>query len=88
MEVLKVATNTNVNKLAGAIAKIMERQETVELRMVGAGTVNIAMKSIAVARGFTAAAGKELVCAPGFLTYEDEGLPRTMLRIIVMDKNR
>lgn len=88
MEILKVASNTNVAKLAGAIAGIVEDGKSAELRAVGAGAVNTAMKSLAVARGYVAPKGMELVCAPGFLLYEENGAPRTLIRLIISDMNR
>lgn len=88
MEILKVASTTDVAKLAGAIAGIAEDGKQVELRAVGAGPVNVVMKALAVARGYTAPAGMDLVCIPAFMNYEDGGKPRTMMRLIVTDKNR
>ena len=45
--------------------------------------VNQAVKAIAVARGYTAPLGIDLVCVPCFYTVEIEGEKRTAMRFIV-----
>lgn len=86
MEVLKVSANTEVKSLAGAIAGWMREENGAELQAIGAGAVNTAIKAIAVARGFMAPTGIELVCTPCFAEVEIEGKIRTVIKLRVSDR--
>ena len=70
MEVLKVSAKSVPNSVAGAIA----------------GATNQAVKAIAIARGYLAPAGMDLVCVPTFgnIVINDE--ERTAIRLIVERK--
>ena len=52
MEVLKVSHSSAPNKVAGAIAGVLSKNEEVEIQAIGAGAVNQAVKAIAIARRF------------------------------------
>jgi stage V sporulation protein S len=65
-EILKVSKGSDPSKVAGAIAGIMSKNTKVEIEAIGAASVNQAVKSIAVARGYLAPIGVELVCKPAF----------------------
>lgn len=86
MEVLKVSANTEVKSLAGAIAGWMREENGAELQAIGAGAVNTAIKAIAVARGFLASAGVDLVCTPGFAEVVIEGETRTVIKLRLSDR--
>lgn len=62
MEVLKVSTKSNPNSVAGALAAIIKEKNIAEIQAVGAGAINQAVKAIAIARGFVAPSGKDIVC--------------------------
>ena len=62
MEVLKVSTKSNPNSVAGALAAIIKEKNIVEIQAVGAGAINQAVKAIAIARGFVAPSGRDIVC--------------------------
>lgn len=83
MEVLKVSNKSNPNSVAGAIAGIVKEQEKVELQAVGAGALNQAIKGIAIARGFVAPSGLDLICIPAFTDVNIEGSDRTGIKLIV-----
>lgn len=51
MEILKVSSQSNPNKVAGAIANVFRSNGSVELQTVGAGSLNQAIKSVCIARG-------------------------------------
>ncbi|MFW6025575.1 MAG: stage V sporulation protein S [Candidatus Woesearchaeota archaeon] len=82
-EILKVAAKSNPNSLAGAIAGVLEKESKVELQAVGAGAINQAVKGIAIARGYVAPGGVDLICIPGFIDIEIEGKERTAIKFIV-----
>ena len=50
---------------------------------IGAGALNQAVKAVAIARGFVAPAGVDLVCIPAFAEVEVEGEDRTGIKLIV-----
>ena len=60
MEILKVSTKSNPSKVAGAIANIFRESKTAEIQTIGAGSLNQAIKAIAIARGFVAPMGVNL----------------------------
>ncbi len=86
MEVLKVSTKSNPNSVAGALAAILKEKSTVEIQAIGAGAVNQAVKAIAIARGFVAPSGKDIVCVPAFTDIEIEGEERTAIKLIVQPR--
>ena len=83
METLKVSSKSNPNSVAGALANVFREKGTVEIQAVGAGALNQAIKAIAIARGFVAPAGVDLVCIPAFADVEVEGEGRTGIKLIV-----
>ena len=83
MEVLKVSTKSNPNSVAGALAAIIKEKNIVEIQAVGAGAINQAVKAIAIARGFVAPSGKDIVCVPAFTDIEIDGEERTAIKLIV-----
>jgi stage V sporulation protein S len=83
MEVLKVSTNSTPKSVAGALAAVLRDKGTAELQAVGAGAVNQAVKAIAIARGFVAPNGIDLVCIPAFAEIEIDGEERTAIKFIV-----
>ena len=83
MEILKVSSKSNPSKVAGAIANIFRESGSVEIQTVGAGSLNQAVKAIAIARGYVAPTGKDLVCIPAFSDVLIEGEERTAIKLIV-----
>ena len=86
MEILRVSANSSPNSVAGAIASVMRENGEVEVQAVGAGACNQAVKSIAVARGYLAPVGIELVCIPEFATVIINEQERTALKLICCDR--
>ena len=83
MEVLKVSSNSKPNSVAGALAHAFREKSTVEIQAIGAGSLNQAIKAIAIARGYVAPTGKDLVCVPAFSDVLIEGEERTAIKLIV-----
>lgn len=83
MKVLKVATASNPNSVAGAIANTIKDYGEVEIHAIGAGAVNQTVKAIAIARGFMAPLGMDLTCVPAFLNLVIEDLNRSGMKFIV-----
>ena len=83
MEILKVSAKSNPNSVAGALAGVLREKGGAEIQAIGAGALNQAIKSIAIARGFVAPGGIDLVCVPVFTDIEIEGEERTAIKLIV-----
>ena len=85
-EILKVSSKSNPNAVAGAIAGLITEDKKVELQAIGAGAINQTVKAIAIARGFVAPSGKNLVCIPAFTDIVIDGDERTAIKLIVETK--
>lgn len=83
MEVLKVSSSSNPNKVAGALAGVLREQGNAELQAIGAGALNQGVKAVAIARGFVAPSGIDLICIPAFTDIEIDGEERTAMKLIV-----
>ncbi|HJD00720.1 stage V sporulation protein S [Candidatus Arthromitus sp. SFB-turkey] len=86
MEVLKVSTKSNPNSVAGALAAILKEKSLVEIQAIGAGAINQAVKAVAIARGFVAPSGKDIVCIPAFTDIQIDGEERTAIKLIVQPR--
>ena len=82
MEPLKVSSKSAPNAVAGAIAGVIRESGSAELQAVGAGAANQAIKAVAIARGYLAPAGIDLVCIPAFASVVIDGEERTAIRLI------
>ncbi len=83
MEVLKVSTKSSPNSVAGAISGVVREHGSVEIQAIGAGASNQAIKAVAIARGFLAPSGIDLICVPAFTTVAIDGEERTGIKLIV-----
>ncbi|MGM9899850.1 MAG: stage V sporulation protein S [Bacilli bacterium] len=83
MDVLKVSSKSKPNSVAGALANAFRDKQVVEVQAVGAGSLNQAIKAIAIARGYVAPTGKDLVCIPAFSDIVIDGEERTAIKLIV-----
>lgn len=83
MDVLKVSSKSKPTSVAGALAGVVREQGYVEIQAIGAGAVNQAIKAIAIARGYVAPSGLDLVFIPAFVDVEIEGEERTAIKLIV-----
>ena len=83
MEILKVSSKSNPSKVARAIANVFRQDGQVEIQTIGAGSLNQAIKAVAIARGFVAPSGVDLICIPAFAEVQVEGEERTGIKLIV-----
>lgn len=82
-EPLRVSDNTRPGALAGAVSNILREQETVEVRAIGAGAVNQAIKALAIARGYLVQDGYDLSVVPSFTAVDIDGQERTAICLVV-----
>ena len=86
VETIKVSSKSNPNSVAGALANTFREKGIVEVQAIGAGALNQAIKGVAIARGFVAPSGKNLVCTPAFIDINIDGEERTAIKLIVEAK--
>ena len=86
MEILKVLSKSNPSKVAGAIANIYRENKEVEIQTIGAGSLNQAIKAIAICRGFVAPTGDNLVVIPAFNDIIINGEQKTAIKLIITNK--
>lgn len=82
-EILKVSAQSRPSAVAGAIAGVIREKGRAEVQAIGAGAVNQAIKAVAIARGYLAPGGVDIVCVPSFTDVVIEGEERTAIRLIV-----
>ena len=86
MDVLKVSAKSSPNAVAGALSGIIREKGIVEIQAIGAGAINQAVKAVAIARGFVAPSGINLVCIPAFTEVIIDGEERTAIKLIIEPK--
>lgn len=86
MEVLKVSSKSSPNSVAGALAGVIREIGQAEIQAIGAGAINQSIKAIAIARGFLAPSGINLICIPSFTDILIDGEERTAIKLIVEPK--
>ncbi len=86
MDILKISAKSSPNSVAGAIAGLIKENGRAEMQAIGAGAINQAVKAVAIARGFVAPTGVELVCAPAFTEVVIDNEDKTGIKFIVEPK--
>jgi stage V sporulation protein S len=81
--IMKVSAKSNPNSIAGALAYQLRDTGRAELSCIGAGAVNQAVKAIAIARGFVAPSGIDLIAIPAFSNGTVDGEERTAVLFYV-----
>lgn len=74
---MKVSKTSDPKKVAGAIASALRNGETATVSAVGPISVNQAVKSIIIARGYLATNGIDIDTEPRFTQIDIEGEGRT-----------
>lgn len=83
MEMLKVSARSNPKAVAGALAATIRKHGTAQLQAIGAGALNQTVKAIAIARGYVAPNGYNLVFIPTFVEISMGTEERTAIKFIV-----
>ncbi|MBU0700651.1 stage V sporulation protein S [bacterium] len=86
MDTLKVSSNSKPNAVAGALAGVIREKGRADIQVIGAGALNQAIKAIAIARGFLAPSGIELVCIPAFADIMVDGYEKTAIKLVVQPR--
>lgn len=83
MKILKVSSGSKPNSVAGALAEVIRESGSAEIQAIGAGAINQSVKAIAIARGFLAPAGIDVVCVPAFTDIDVDGIQKTAIKLLV-----
>jgi len=85
MELLKVASQSNPNSVAGAIGGAPEQDAAVEMHPIGACAVNQSVKAIAIAKRLIAQRDSSVPpkAIPGFIELEIAGRDKTGMQFII-----
>ena len=83
---IKVASSSSVFKVAGAISNIMRNQNYLDISTVGAGSLNQAIKAIAIARGFLIPSGIDIYIIRSFKDIMIGDKEKTAIKIRIEKK--
>jgi len=80
---LKVSAKSNPSSVAGALASILREHGKAEMQAIGAGAINQAVKAMAIARGYVAPNGIDIVFKPAFVDIDIDGVEKTAIKFYV-----
>ena len=83
LKVIRDLKEVTMVEVAGALAGVLREKGGAESQAIGAGALNQAVKAVAIARGFVAPGGIDLVCVPAFTDIFIEGEERTAIKLII-----
>ena len=83
MEMIRVSSRSQPSKVAGALTSLLREHPQVQIQVIGAASLNQAMKAIAIARGYVATGGFEIYCIPSFFDVVIDENVMTTLRLNV-----
>lgn len=83
-DVMRVSATSPTADVAGAIANQVRRAGCAEMRAIGAGAVNQAIKGSAVAVLHLAAEGMTVAVVPSFIEVDVDGETRTAMHLRVI----
>jgi len=83
VDIIKVSARSRSTSVAGAIAGVVREHKRAEVQAIGAGAVNQAVKAVAIARGYLALDGIDVICIPAFAEVDIDGQERTAVKLIV-----
>jgi stage V sporulation protein S len=81
VEVIKVSARSRSTAVAGAIAGVVREHGRADVQSIGAGAVNQAIKAAAIARGYLAEDGIDVIVIPTFTDIDIDGQERTAVRL-------
>jgi stage V sporulation protein S len=86
IEILRVSSKSSPNSVAGAMAAALRENGVTEAQAIGAGALNQAVKAIAIARGFVAPSGLDLLFVPAFVDVLIDGEERTAIKLLIQSR--
>lgn len=83
MEIIKVSGTSRTSAVAGAIAGVVREHKRAEVQAIGASAINQAVKALALAKGYLANDGYDIVFVPEFVDVQIEDKVRTAIKFTV-----
>lgn len=83
-KILKVSSKSNASTVARTITKLLKYGIDVELQVIGAGALNVAVKSVIIARNYIETIDMNLMCIPEFLEIDMREKPITGIKLILV----
>jgi stage V sporulation protein S len=83
MDIIKVSGTSRTSAVAGAIAGVVRENKRAEVQAIGASAINQAVKAMALARGYLANDGFDIVFIPEFVDVQIEDKVRTAIKFTV-----
>ncbi len=83
MNMIRVSSSSHTSAVAGAIAGVVREHQRAEVRAIGAGAVNQAMKALILATGFLRNDGIYVTCVPEFADVTIEDKVRTAIKLVI-----
>jgi len=82
-DIIKVAASSRTSAVAGAIAGVVREHKRADVQAIGASAVNQAVKALALAKGYLAEDGYDIVFVPQFVDVDIDGKLRTAIKFSV-----
>jgi len=83
MDIIKVSGTSRTSAVAGAIAGVIREYKQANVQAIGATAINQAVKAMAIARGYLAKDGLDVVFTPEFVDVQIEDKVRTAIKFVV-----
>jgi stage V sporulation protein S len=83
MDIIKVSGTSRTSAVAGAIAGVIREKKRAEVQAIGASAINQAVKAMALARGYLANDGFDIIVIPEFVDVQIEDKIRTAIKFTV-----
>jgi stage V sporulation protein S len=83
MDIIKVSGTSRTSAVAGAIAGVVRENKRAEVQAIGASAINQAVKAMALARGYLANDGFDIIFIPEFVDVQIEEKVRTAIKFTV-----
>jgi stage V sporulation protein S len=83
MDIIKVSGTSRTSAVAGAIAGVVRENKRAEVQAIGASAINQAVKAMALARGYLANDGFDIIFIPEFVDVQIEDKVRTAIKFTV-----
>ena len=83
MDIIKVSAKSRSTAVAGAIAGVIRGSGRAEVQCDRCRSSQSAIKAVAIARGYLALEGLDIICIPSFTEVDIEGQERTAIKMLV-----
>jgi stage V sporulation protein S len=83
MDIIKVSGTSRTSAVAGAIAGVVRENKRAEVQAIGASAINQAVKAMALARGYLANDGLDIIFIPEFVDVQIEEKVRTAIKFTI-----